>query len=305
MASRAYYMTQEGMRYAEAQKKKRQLEQEMANQDVVDMKSKTEDSDTPKKPDMTNKPKRSVLIDFLSGIAAGTADTIVNYPPYGLHYRLGRGTNIWQSKYWTPKELYRGVVPYAAIIPVTCIMDGATEMFKEKGVHPALASFISGAIAGVTIGTPVGNIIVTDQRLAESGKKAGSRIAYKDIITTRGYSALTTGVQFILMREGIYSFSVFYAKNATKQYLDCSDAMASIVSGTIATIVTQPMDTSATWMMNQTKRPKLIYSIRQMYKEEGIIRFYRGVIFRWYTVIMGIYVMDKVSQYTKKFLVKD
>jgi hypothetical protein len=248
--------------------------------------------------------KKSPLIDFVSGIAAGTADTICNYPPYGLHYRRGRGTNVWQRKYWTPKELYRGVIPYAAIIPVTCIMDGLTEVLKEKGLHPAMASFSSGMIAGMSIGVSVGNIIVTDQRLAEAGKPAGSKNAIVDIIKTRGYSAFTTGVQWIMMREGTYSFAVFYGKNATKKYLDCNDFIASAISGTIASIITQPMDTSATWMMNQEKQPSIIYSIKQMYKEEGLKRFYRGFYFRWYTVIAGIYVMDKVSQATKHYLTK-
>jgi len=247
-------------------------------------------------------PKKSALIDFMSGIVAGIADTITNYPPYGLHYRRGRGTNPWQKKYFRLRELYRGVGPYSAIIPVTCLMDGLTEIMKEKGIHPAIASFAAGVTAGMLIGTPVGNMIVTDQRLADQEKPAGSRNAIRNVIETRGYSAFTTGVQWIMLREGTYSFAVFFGKNAVKKQFDCNDFVASCVSGTIASIITQPMDTSATWMMNQEKRPSILYAIKQMYKEEKLKRFYRGFYFRWYTVIMGIYIMDKASQYTKKFL---
>jgi len=249
--------------------------------------------------------KHSTAISFASGIAAGMADTLVNYPPYGIHYRVSRGTNIWNKKYWTFKELYRGVGPYSAIIPVTCTMDGISEFLKSKGVHPAVATFSSGVIAAVFIGAPVGNIIVTDQRLAESKLPAGTQNAVRDILYYRGKLGFETGIAFIAAREGTYSFSVFYAKNAIKSYFDCNDFIASAIAGILATIVTQPMDTSASYMQNQQFRPRIIDSIKKMYAEEGLKRFYRGGFYRGYTVVAGIYVMDKVSTYVKEQLYKN
>lgn len=237
---------------------------------------------------------------FLSGMAAGTADTLCNYPPYGLHYRVGRGTDIWQAKYWMPRELYRGVGPYAAIIPVTCVMDGVSDMLQKSGIHPALAPFLSGVVAAMLIGTPVGNLIVTDQRLSEAGRPGGTLNSFNEIKIQRGLIGLSTGIQWIMMREGVYSWSVFYAKNATKDYFKCNDIVASCISGTVATIISQPMDTSATYMQNQLGKPKLVDCMKRMYKEDGMRRFYRGVGYRWYAVISGIYIMDKVSQYTKR-----
>lgn len=242
------------------------------------------------------------LISFISGLSAGIADTACNYPPYGLHYRVGRGINIWNLKYWKFRELYRGVGAYASIIPVTCVMDGLSDYLQKTGVHPALAPFMSGVIAAMFIGTPVGNLIVTDQRLSEANRLAGFRNSFLDIKTNRGYIGFTTGIQWIMMREGVYSWSVFYAKNATKEYLSCNDLIASIISGTLATIISQPMDTSATYMQNQSTRPRLIECAKRMYREDGLRRFYRGVGYRWYAVIAGIYIMDKVSQNTKSIL---
>lgn len=245
--------------------------------------------------------KKSPLTSFVSGLAAGLGDTIINYPPYGLHYRLGRGTNIWNWKYWTPKELYRGVIPYASIIPVTCFMDGISDLLKEKGVHPALAPFISGIISATFIATPVGNLIVIDQRLAESKKPAGPRNSYRDIQIHRGYNGFATGVYWLAGRDGIYSWSVFFAKGAIQKRLDCGDIAASTIAGTVATILTQPMDTSATYLQNQEHRITMREGVERMYREKGLRRFYRGVLFRWFAVVSGIYFMDKISTATKRY----
>src|SRR5579885_1212071 len=214
-------------------------------------------------------------ISFISGIAAGLADTAGNYPVYGLHYRKQRGINIWQWKYFTPRELYRGVIPYSAIIPVTCIMDGMTDFLKGNGVAPAFASFISGGIAAILISTPTTNLIVTDQRLSEAGEPAGLRNSIKEIVKYNGYAGFRTGMQWLIVREGIYSWSVFYAKDATKKHLQCNDGVASIISGTFATIISHPFDTLSTYMQGQKIRKYSVICIKEMLKERGLARFYK------------------------------
>lgn len=255
----------------------------------------------------TVKVKKSLILKYsgyLSGIAAGMADTLTNYPPYGLHYRVGRGTNIWQWKYWIPRELYRGVMAYSAIIPVTCIMDGVSQSLVSAGVNSNLASFSSGMLAALLVSTPTGNIIVTDQRLSESNKPAGLINSIKNIYTRRGVSGFLTGIQWIAAREGVYSWAVFSGKNDIKRRFDCDDFTASFIAGTFATAISQPMDTSATYLQNQVEGISLSEGVKRMWKEEGVKRFYRGVYFRWYAVIAGIFVMDKTSSIVKRHLSK-
>jgi hypothetical protein len=67
--------------------------------------------DTDGKGDKPDKP--AVLYDkvgFVSGLAAGAVDTVVNYIPYGLHYRRQRGEILHPVKnprIYMPRELYR------------------------------------------------------------------------------------------------------------------------------------------------------------------------------------------------------
>lgn len=239
---------------------------------------------------------------FISGIAAGTADTCLNYPPYGLHYRLGRGTNVWQLKYWTPRELYRGVLAYSAIIPVTCIMDGVSQFLESKGFNSTMATFSSGMVAALLVSTPTGNMIVTDQRLSESQKPAGLKNSINSIIRHKGFGGFFTGIQCIAAREGVYSWAVFSAKNDVKEYMKSNDITASIIAGTIATIISQPLDTTATVLQNQVKSISLKEGITRMYKENGIKRFYRGFYFRWYAIVAGVFVMSETSEYVKSKL---
>ncbi len=242
-------------------------------------------------------------IAFASGIAAGATDTIINYPPYALHYRVQRGTNVWRWRYWAPRELYRGVVAYSAIIPVTCIMDGVSGFLRDTcDVNEAIAPIISGMLAALLVSAPIGNTIVTDQRLAESKRPAGLTHALSDIQKRRGLRGYYVGLPPLLCREGIYSWSVFYAKGAAKDALGCGDIVASAVAGTMATLMSQPMDTMATFMQNQTTPVTVKSAMRRMYAENGIRRFYRGFFYRCYAVIAGVYVMDQVTTYVKRQL---
>lgn len=242
-------------------------------------------------------------VSFLSGASAGLADTCLNYPPYCLHYNLQRGANIWsKSMYWKPRELYRGVFAYSAIIPITCITDGMTDFFKSKGVRNDVAPFISGMLAATVVSAPIGNSIVTDLRLKDSGKPAGLKNALHHLTSTYGWRGFYTGIGPLMAREGIYAWSVFYGKGAFQEKYNWNDIQASVAAGSIATALSQPVDTLATYMQNQVSRKSTFECIRMMWKENGIQRFYRGFYFRLYAIIAGVYVMDRVSGNVKAAL---
>lgn len=241
----------------------------------------------------------STVVSFLSGAAAGVADTAINYPPYCLHYRLQRGESLWRRFVYRPRELYRGVLAYSAIIPITCISDGLTDKLKASGVSPFVASFTSGMVAALVISAPVGNSIVTNLRLKAGHKPAGSIIAMYHIYHHYGLRGFYVGIQPLLVREGIYASSVFYGKRAIQDRLGCHDLTAASISGTIATLFSQPMDTLATHMQNQTHRTSMVDNIQQMWTSGGLVRFYRGFYLRWIAIISGVYVMDRTSTSVK------
>lgn len=243
--------------------------------------------------------------NYISGAIAGTCDTIINYPPYCLHYRFQRRENMYSTKIYYPRELYRGIFAYSAIIPITCICDGMTNWFKFKGVEGYLAAIYSGMIAATIVSAPIGNSIVTNLRLKEEGKEAGTVKSIKHLINNYGlFNGFYIGIIPLMAREGIYSWSVFYAKREVQNRYNYGDIKASIVSGTIASILSQPCDTLATFMQNKVIRNNIstLACISQMYQINGIRGFYRGFFFRWYAIVAGVFVMDKASTESKKYL---
>lgn len=247
----------------------------------------------------------AALINFASGAAAGLADTLINYPPYALHYHLGRGANIWsQIHYWRPRELYRGVLAYSSIIPVTCITDGLSSYFAAQGLRQDLAALLAGMCAAAVVSAPVGNCIVTAQRLAEEGRAASSVDAARAVWRSHGVKGFYTGLGPLMARESIYAWAVFSGKADLQRAYNLGDLQAACASGTIASLLSQPMDTLATVMQNQSPRKTAWACVQAMYQEQGLRRFYRGFYFRWVAIISGVYVMDAVSQRTKRLLEK-
>ena len=277
-------------------------------------------------------------VPFISGAAAGIADTALNYYPYGLHYRLQQGqkinflvpfdydplkfhltvnenvrganslTGVFEPfvakphpiRYWLPPECFRGIQAYSAIIPITCLCDGLTQWFKKQGVRPDMAPIASGMIAALIVSAPIGNMINVDINLKDKGHLAGPKNTYNHIMKNYGWKGFYTGLVPLICREGVYSWSVFYAMREGQETYGLNSIQSAVLSGTIATILSQPNDTMATY--SQARRLSIKQTVQEMWTEGGIGRFYRGFGFRLYAVIAGIYVMDATSNYLKERL---
>jgi len=249
-------------------------------------------------------------VGFISGFLGGVGDTICNFPPYGLHLRLQDNKSINPFKnpqFYRPRELYRGTAAYSVIIPITCIADGFSEYLKRHFTMDAfMATFISGMTAAFFVTAPTSNTIVYQQKNAVSAK-----VAIRQIMAKYGAYRFTTGMSLYMLREGIYSVSVFSAKPwlQTQNAYFQNDIVASVLVGIVATILSQPCDTIATYMVGADKRMSPLKAIPAMYhgyehdgtrSEGGLRRFYRGFLLRGYAVVAGIYVMSKVSNATKR-----
>jgi hypothetical protein len=262
-----------------------------------------EEEDTDGKADKPDKPRQLLYdkVGFVSGLAAGAVDTVVNYIPYGMHYRRQRGEILHPLKnpriYW-PRELYRGVVAYSTIIPVTCIADGfSLYLMRRHQFSPFVATFISGMCAALIISAPTSNVIINQQQYEWKMVQA-----IRTIVQHWGYYRLTTGMSPLLVREGIYSSAVFYARPRLQQYAAFADPfVASLAVGIIATILSQPCDTLATFMIKRPERVGPLRAAREMWHDDegGIRRFYRGCWLRGSVVVSGILVMGTVADYVK------
>lgn len=250
------------------------------------------------------------LTGFVSGFFGGLADTLINFPPYGLHLRYQGNECIDPRKnraIYRPRELYRGMLAYSVIIPITCIADGFSEYLKRHfQMSPFAATFISGMTAALFVSAPTSNVIVYQQQ-----HQLKTRQAFSHIIRKHGPYKLTTGMSLYMVREGIYSTSVFSAK-PWLQKQDArfeNDVVASILVGVLATVLSQPWDTIATYMVSAQQRLSPLEAVRRMNKglehdgsvgSGGMKRFYRGFFLRGYAVVAGIYVMSKVSDTVKR-----
>lgn len=241
-------------------------------------------------------------VAFISGFFGGIADTVLNYIPYGLHYRIQRGESVnplLNPKIYTPRELYRGVIAYSTITPVTCISDGVGTYLNKCGVSMPIATFLSGMLAAMTVTAPVSNVIVHQQEHKRSPIES-----IRFIYSRYGMYRFTTGTSLYLGREGIYSTSVFFARKwLSEQHKVFENKMINVsVIGFIATLLSQPLDTMATSMINREKREGTIITAKRMYHEGGLNRFYKGFWFRCYAIVAGILVMGEVTDHVKKEL---
>lgn len=248
------------------------------------------------------RPLPPYLIPFVSGFLGGVADTIINFPPYGLHYRLQREEIIdprINPRVYTPRELYRGVLAYGAIIPVTLIADGVATYLNNKGLPLPVATFLSGMLGALIITAPTSNVIINQQE----GKLSATQAMRN--ISQHGWYRYTTGTSLYLFREGIYSTSVFFARKwlAKQHKIFEHKILNATVIGLVAAILTQPLDTTATSMIKRTVthnfRESPVQTARRMYQEGGLRKFYKGFWFRAYAISAGILVMGEVSDYVK------
>lgn len=238
---------------------------------------------------------------FVSGAVAGVCDVFANYPPYGFHCRLQRGESLRRLSIYRPRELYRGSLAYAGIVPITCITDGMTDYFKSMGMYPGAASFTSGMIAATVVSGPISNAIVINLRLKEEGKPASTIQAIKYIKMAYGVRGFYAGILPLLFREGSYSWSVFYVKGEVQRRYGYGDIKSSVIAGTIASVMSQPCDTLTTFIQNQVERKGVVESAKMMWKDDvgGVLRYYRGFWLRWYSIVAGVYVMSSVSGIVK------
>jgi hypothetical protein len=247
-----------------------------------------------------------------AGLVAGMGDTALNYPAYGIKIRKQRGEKI-NLKMFLPKELYRGVITYGlSAIPITILQDGISTLIKSYDPAPsqtsdATAAFLGGC-ASAFVAAPMSNVIVTQQQ-----QSMQPRTAIQSIINNYGYSRFWMGIGPTLMRDGPYALAAFWGTNAMKQYIekryqldkDSNKAIipASITTGAITTVLTQPVDTIATKMQDSHESSISAWKVaKDILKKEGFKGLYSGTFFRGSSLIGGMLIVSTLSTATKEFV---
>jgi hypothetical protein len=246
----------------------------------------------------------SAWIDFFSGATAGFADTMLNYPPYGIKIRMQRKEikhwkEIFTGKFYYPTKLYQGIIPAGiSIIPATIMQDGVSSIVRNYSDSGAGAACIGG-LAGAPLATIMANVIVRQQ------KEGLTPLAATKAIQSEGWARFFRGFVPTAKRDTIYAAGAFWGVNAIKKQMPNSHPLtqavvASVVTGGIVTVLSHPADTIATMLQDSLKSQTLSEVTTGLAKTNGVRGFYAGVFFRGYSVIAGMLTVSTVSEKTKE-----
>lgn len=198
-----------------------------------------------------------------------------------------------------------------------------------SSIHP-MSGFIAGASASLVstvIGTPMD--IITQRLMVQDGDMKKNQYQYKGgfnaaytIIKTEGMKGLYRGYGATLLTNasgsavwwGIYAS----AKNLASSLLSTYDLHVSpvkeqavhtscgVFAGIMSAILTNPLDVAKTRLqvLKNEKKLNVFGVLKELYKEEGIKSFSRGLQARIYHMFIFSLIMSTVYENVKKLSVK-
>lgn len=106
-----------------------------------------------------------------------------------------------------------------------------------------------------------------------------------DMVKADGVSSLWKGVQAAWLREASYTTIKLGAYSPIRDLIGANKKdspfilkfAAGSLSGSIGSVFGNPFDVMKTKMMTDSERPSLAHAMRQMFKDQGISGFYRGI----------------------------
>ncbi|GAB1610057.1 mitochondrial glycine transporter A-like isoform X2 [Argonauta hians] len=248
----------------------------------------------------------SICKSFLAGSLSGTCSALLFQPLDLVKTRLqspiktseGRLSVVSVVTHVLKQDnitgLWRGLAPtIARSVPGIGIYFSLLFTFKSH-----LGSDKPGVIESLTIGGIARGITVTVMHPSsvlktryEDGSYDYRRLteAFKKIYITEGFSGLYSGYVATMARDIPFSALYFTFYSQTKQlfrtesisesYLPLVHFNCGIVSGLLASLLTQPADVIKTHMqLCPITYPTLYQTVLHIYKTDGIIGFQRGYI---------------------------
>ncbi len=244
--------------------------------------------------DNTN--KSSFLHTLISSAFGGAGGAFAAFPAENLKKNFQRGAlrtsdiiNLANGKFFNalkPTQLYRGASSFSASV----MMASTTSISLNKLIqllpfydsssklHELAAAICSGMLGAIVGSTPVENIILTQQKLS-----TGPIPAIKHLLK-QGITRPWAGLPELMAREGGFTGVMLFAgPSARKLTFDKThntqlSIIAELAAGAAGSLLTQPFDTIATYRQERDGKIPLKTTIINMYKENGVLRFYRGGI---------------------------
>jgi len=217
-----------------------------------------------------------------------------------------------------PRLLYRGYVPSALNMSCTtmaqCAIAGKVKQWLTGGDIRALSPgehLLAGVVGGVAsaplITSPL-ELLMTQQQ-----RKGGHVVHHLRQLAGRN---LMRGAIPTMGREGVWATAYLVLPSVLRPYLRHSfphvfpsDTAAmvptSLLAAGFACALTQPLDTIKTCMQGDVEQVQyrgFVDTIRKLFHESGVSRFYRGTAYRYGRMVGGVFLMDKVRMHLTRWM---
>lgn len=250
-------------------------------------------------------------------------------------------TGVEIVKKETPLGLYKGLgAVMTGIVPKMATRFTSFEMYKQAladtntGVVSARGTFLAGLAAGVTeavvVVTPMEVIKIRLQAQHHSmadpldvPKYRNAAHALYTVVKEEGVSALYRGVSLTALRQGTnqavnftaYSYFKETLKSLQPQFADTNlpswqTTFIGLVSGAMGPLSNAPIDTIKTRLQRSPAEPgtsawkRITVIAGEMFKQEGVHAFYKGIVPRIMRVAPGQAVTFTVYEFIKERLEK-
>lgn len=272
--------------------------------------------------------------NLLIGALTGISEVSVNHPLVTLKNAYQQNKQIpLNSKLLS--NLYKGYTGYAlSMAPTTAVQIATDDLVKNylsnKGqnnlsdIEKTIAAFSAGSLSAI-VSCPSELILIKQQpRLLLTGFDSGALIikelpglsfkeAINDIYKQNKLKSFYIGFIPTAIRDGLFTVGYLVLADLIKPEISKiidnetmleNEAIATISSnilaGVIAGIATHPSDTIKTNM--QANNLKLYSSILEIYKENKLRAFYKGLLPRTARIMFAIPLMRSVSSRLKNYL---
>uniref|UniRef100_A0A0N4Z0M0 Mitochondrial carrier domain-containing protein n=1 Tax=Parastrongyloides trichosuri TaxID=131310 RepID=A0A0N4Z0M0_PARTI len=246
---------------------------------------------------------KPLIIDFIAGSAAGVGMCLSGHPldTIKVHIQSAPANakiGIFSCtkniiKTFGPMGLYRGVLSPLSSTPLINATVFAGESFCSRFIrrdlNPVISTFMSGFCAGAFQTVVLCPTDVIKLKMQLTNTKLNTVCMTRHILETSGIGSLFRGFWITLYRDapayGVYFSSFEYL---TSKFLDLTvdptrgyNLLVNFFSGGIAGIlcwiVTYPLDIVKTRYQNITKYKDYNTVARELYKENGLKGFFRGL----------------------------
>ncbi len=209
-----------------------------------------------------------------------------------------------------PRVMYRGLsvsilnmsictgiqFPLTSMITKTITGGKARRLTSSEQL---IASFSGGFLSGV-VGGPLELILIQQQRFGGNILKVPATL-----VKNFGPTVIGRAMHLCSGREGLWCAGYLGITPVLSRYLNevhnvketTAKIYASVVAGLIAAPLSHPLDTMKTGMQGDVQRTKYgstMETYRRMYdKEGGPRRFFNGLFFRAFRMVLGIYIINE------------